>query len=145
MSAAQAAEPRAFHGWLIVAIEFCGQFITAGTGGYTFGQFIQPLSRSFGWSVGLVSSMNFTRALTSIFVTPLVGRLTDRLGSRPVMVAGTLIAGVAFLLAGLVAGLLNPLNQLVAAIAVPFTGFMYDATGGYSLALAIVSLLALTT
>jgi sugar phosphate permease len=106
MSSAQTAaphRPRVFHGWLIVAIAFCSQFITAGTGGYTFGQFITPLSQSFRWSVGLVSSMSFTRAITSMFVAPLVGWLTDRMGSRTVMVAGTLIAGGAFVLASLVA------------------------------------------
>src|SRR5947209_1890590 len=103
MKSAQAARPRLFHGWLIVAIAFGGQFVMAGTGGYTFGQFIQPLSQSFGWSVGLVSSINFTRAIASIFVTPLVGRLTDRWGSRLVMTLGTLLAGGAFMLAALAA------------------------------------------
>jgi len=46
---------------------------------------------------------------------------------------------------GTVAGMLNPMNQLTAALAVPFTGYMFDLTHSYSLALAIVSLLAVIT
>lgn len=90
--------PRFFYGWLIVLIAFCGMFITAGTGGYIFGQFIGPLSRAFGWSVGLVSSATLVRSLTSIAIVPMVGRITDRVGSRPVMLVGALIGGSAFVL-----------------------------------------------
>lgn len=45
----------------------------------------------------------------------------------------------------LLAAMLNPMNQLTAAIAAPFMGYMYDVTHSHSLALAIVSLLAVTT
>ncbi|MEP7198621.1 MAG: MFS transporter, partial [Chloroflexota bacterium] len=95
--------PRFFHGWYIVFIAFCGYFITAGTSGYTFGQFINPLSLAFGWTVGFVSSMTFTRALTSIVCTPLVGHITDRIGSRPVMLVGVVLGGGAFIAASLIA------------------------------------------
>ena len=95
--------PRIFYGWLIVLIAFCGSFIMAGTGGYIFGQFIQPLAQTFGWSVGFVSSITLVRSLTSIAVVPLVGRLTDRIGSRPVMLAGSLLGGLLFLGLALVA------------------------------------------
>jgi MFS family permease len=91
-----------FYGWLIVLIAFCGQFITAGTGGYVFGLFIKPFSEAFGWTVGFVSSMTFMRSLVNIVVVPLVGRITDRFGSRPVMLMGTLIGSGAFLLASLI-------------------------------------------
>ena len=86
-----------FYGWLIVLIAFLGSFITAGTGGYIFGQFIGPLSQAFGWSVGFVSSVTFVRSMAGIIIVPLVGRITDRLGSRPVMFAGALVGGGAFL------------------------------------------------
>ncbi|MBI3733172.1 MAG: MFS transporter [Chloroflexi bacterium] len=91
------AAPRFFYGWLIVLIACLGMFITAGTGGYIFGQLIRPLSQAFGWSVGLVSSATLVRSLTSILVVPVVGRITDRVGSRPVMLAGSLIGGGAFM------------------------------------------------
>ncbi|MBI1800347.1 MAG: MFS transporter [Chloroflexi bacterium] len=81
------AAPRFFYGWLIVLIACLGMFITAGTGGYIFGQLIRPLSQAFGWSVGLVSSATLVRSLTSILVV----------GSRPVMLAGSLIGGCAFM------------------------------------------------
>src|SRR5258705_9344542 len=85
--------PRIFHGWWIVLISFFGSFITSGTGGYIFGQFIHPLAIAFTWSVATVSSMSLVRSITSIFVTPVVGRITDRIGSRPVMIAGALLCG----------------------------------------------------
>ncbi len=91
------SSPRIFYGWLIVVIGFCGSFITAGTGGYVFGQFIQPLSNAFGWSVGFVSSITLVRSLTNIAVVPLVGRMTDRVGSRPVMLLGSLVGGLLFI------------------------------------------------
>jgi MFS family permease len=41
--------------------------------------------------------MSFVRSITSIFVTPVVGCVTDRIGSRPVMIAGALLCGGAFI------------------------------------------------
>jgi sugar phosphate permease len=39
---------------------------------------------------------------------------------------------------GTVAGLLNPMNNIAAAVAVPFAGYMFDLTGTYVLAFGIV-------
>ncbi|MBI5879324.1 MAG: MFS transporter [Chloroflexi bacterium] len=101
MAISQSRRTSIFYGWLIVAIAFCGSFITAGTGGYIFGQFIKPMSLAFGWTVGFVSSMNFTRSMTGIALSPIIGRLTDRFGSRPIMLTGSLVAGGAFIFAAL--------------------------------------------
>lgn len=102
MASIAKTSPRAFHGWWIVVISFFGSFITAGTGGYIFGQFINPLAAAFAWSVATVSSMSFVRSITSIFVTPVVGRITDRIGSRPVMIAGALLCGGVFITVALI-------------------------------------------
>jgi cyanate permease len=44
---------------------------------------------------------------------------------------------------GTASGLQNPLNQVAAAIAVPFAGFMYDATGTYNVAMMVVVVAAM--
>ncbi|MBI5879325.1 MAG: MFS transporter [Chloroflexi bacterium] len=95
-SPAARSAPRVFYGWLIVLIAYFSSFITAGAGLYVFGQFITPLSQTFGWSVGQVSLATTVRSLTSVAIAPFIGRLTDRLGSRPVMAAGVLVAGVSW-------------------------------------------------
>jgi len=125
--------PRIFYGWLIVVIAFCGSFITAGTGGYVFGQFIQPLANAFGWSVGFVSSITLVRSLTSIAVVPLVGRMTDRIGSRPVMLLGSLVGGWLFIALAFVA---NPI--------VFYIGYSVVLSIGYAMLGGIPSQAAVT-
>jgi Na+/melibiose symporter-like transporter len=89
--------PRFFYGWLIVLIAFFSAFVIAGTF-VTFGQFINPLARTFGWSVGLIGLPSTVRQLTTIAAALVVGRLTDRAGPRRVMFVGALVAGVTYLL-----------------------------------------------
>jgi len=84
--------PRFFYGWLIVLIAFFTTFVIAGTF-VTFGQFINPLARTFGWSVGLIGLASTVRQLTTMGSALVVGRLTDRAGPRRVMTAGALVAG----------------------------------------------------
>ena len=89
--------PRFFYGWLIVLIAFFSACVISGSF-VTFGQFINPLARTFGWSVGLIGLASTVRQLTTMAATLVVGRLTDRAGSRRVMTAGALVAGVTYLL-----------------------------------------------
>jgi MFS family permease len=89
--------PRFFYGWLIVLIAFFSAFVIAGTF-VTFGQFINPLGRAFGWSVGLIGLASTVRQLTTMAAALVVGRLTDRAGPRRVMFVGALVAGVTYLL-----------------------------------------------
>ena len=48
-----ARAPRFFYGWLVVLITFFTAFVISGAF-VTYGQFIGPLARTFGWSVGLI-------------------------------------------------------------------------------------------
>lgn len=89
--------PRFFYGWLIVLIAFFSAFVIAGAF-VTFGQFIEPLSRTFGWSVGLLGLASTVRQLTTMAAALAVGRLTDRVGPRRVMSVGALVAGLTYLL-----------------------------------------------
>ncbi len=52
---------------------------------YTFGNFVAPLHEAFGWSRGQVS-LGPSLALLGVTVSqPLLGRLTDRLGAKLVI------------------------------------------------------------
>ena len=46
---------------------------------------------------------------------------------------------------GTVSGLLNPMNQLASALAVPFTGFLHDATQSYTPGIAVIVVLAMAS
>jgi len=112
--------PRFFYGWLIVLIAFLSAFVIAGTF-VTFGQFINPLARTFGWSVGLIGLASTVRQLTTMAAALIVGRLTDRAGPRRVMFVGALVAGVTYLLLYFVADPLVFYLLFTAGIAIGFS------------------------
>ncbi len=88
---------RIYRGWLIVAISFLAAGLTVGTSGYAFGLFIQPLETEFGWSrTAIGASLSFL-AIGSL-ISPLVGRLMDQYGARPVMVVSTAVFALSFIL-----------------------------------------------
>ncbi len=63
---------------------------------FTFGVFLLPLSNEFGWSRGEISLAFTIAALTVAFVSPMIGRLTDRFGARSVVVTCASIYAVCF-------------------------------------------------
>jgi MFS family permease len=63
---------------------------------FTFGVFLRPISEEFGWSRGEVSLAFSLAALTVSVASPLIGRLTDRLGPRPVVLFCASIYSLAF-------------------------------------------------
>jgi MFS family permease len=85
--------PRIFHGWLVVAAAFAVTFVGFGSA-YTFSAFVEPLQRDFGASRGSVSLV-FSLAGFLYFGLGIVsGPLADRFGSRPLAVAGMILAGL---------------------------------------------------
>ena len=85
------------RGWWIVTALFLASGITVGSSQYTFGLFVEPLESSFGWSRTQISaSLSFT-AVGSL-MAPILGRLMDRYGARPVMMASLILMALSFLL-----------------------------------------------
>jgi predicted MFS family arabinose efflux permease len=97
-----AAEPTAAtrgewrHGWPTV----CGAAVGVGTGAalyqYVSSLFIEPLEATFGWTradIGDAAALGLLGALSA----PLVGRLADRHGVRPVAFVCILLIGAAHL------------------------------------------------
>ena len=85
------------YGWTLVAVAFVAVSVSFGPViVFTFGVFLLPLSEEFGWSRGEVSLAFSLAALTVSLVSPLIGRLTDRFGPRPVVLVCASIYSLAF-------------------------------------------------
>ena len=88
---------RITRGWVIVLAAVLGVMVSFGSLViFSFGVFIKPLSRQFGWNRGEIS-LGFTLAALMIAVfSPLIGRVVDRIGARRVLIPCTVVYGVAF-------------------------------------------------
>src|SRR3954471_1778276 len=87
------SNPGIFRGWFVVAAAFAVMFVGFGSA-YTFSAFLEPLQHDFGASRGSISLV-FSIAGFLYFALGLVsGPLADRLGSRPLAVAGMVLMAV---------------------------------------------------
>lgn len=59
--------------------------------------FVIPLEQEFGWSRGQIAFAHYA-GLVVAFVAPLVGRLVDRVGAKPVLMTGLAIVGIMYAL-----------------------------------------------
>lgn len=91
------AHPR-FHGWRIVA--FCGlsQFMAMGFSIYLLSLYIEPMAATFEVSPGVIGSgMGLFYLLTSL-TGPVVGSLVDRGHMRKIIMAGTVVFALSFVM-----------------------------------------------
>ena len=93
-----------YHGYYVAAVVFLSTGLSIGTAQYAFGEFARPLQEEFGWS-----KTEFSAALSFAFVSgafaPFIGRLSDRLGTRPVIVVSLLMVSAGFALRPLISEL----------------------------------------
>lgn len=83
-----------FHGWWVIAAGFLCTLLTIGSTTYSFGLFIEPLSKEFGLSRADANSGFIFLLLGFALWAPLMGRLLDRAPARAVMITGAwLFAG----------------------------------------------------
>lgn len=98
------------YGWVIVAVAFLAVSVSFGpVVVFTFGVFLRPLSEAFGWTRGEISLAFTVAALTVSLSSPLIGRLTDRFGARPVVVVCASVYVAAFASLSLLTGSLGQL------------------------------------
>ena len=82
--------------WLVLGTLFLAAGANVGSSNYAFGLFVEPLESTFGWSRTAISaSLSFT-AVGSL-ASPIIGRLMDRHGARPVLVISLTLMGISFL------------------------------------------------
>ena len=82
-----------FYGWIIIAVTFVTMAI--GVNARTaFSLFFPPIIDEFGWERGITAGAFSFGFVASAIVSPLIGRVMDRLGPRTVMELGVaLMAG----------------------------------------------------
>ena len=91
-----------FHySWIVLASLCCAGFARQGAAVATLSIFIEPLTREFGWSRTAVAGAVSLGGLLAALVSPLIGPLLDRRGSRLVLCLAVLVNGMALLLLSL--------------------------------------------
>lgn len=85
--------------------------LVAGSFGYSLfsavsSLFVEPLQAQFGWSRGDIAFVHSFGLITA-FAAPVVGRLTDRKGVRPVLLLGLLLTALGYVLLSLMKGSLT--------------------------------------
>ena len=95
---------RVYLGWHIAWIVFLSGGLTIGMTQYAFGSFAEPMETQFGWS-----RTEFNAALSFAFISgllsPLVGRLMDKYGVRPIVVVSVALISAGFFLRPLISEL----------------------------------------
>src|SRR5262249_24216245 len=81
--------------WAIVAILFTTMLLIWGPVNAS-GVFFLPVVKHFGWSRALLSALGASAPLAAGFISPLIGHLTDRIGSRKLMIAGAAMVALGY-------------------------------------------------
>ncbi len=90
-----------YYGWIVLACLCCVGFARQGSAVATLSIFVDPLTRDFGWTRTALSGAVSLGGLLAALVSPLIGPLIDRRGSRLVLCAAVLVNGAALLLLAL--------------------------------------------
>ena len=116
---------RFYYGWVIVAVLLTSNLIALSSNS-TFGLFITPLEREFGWSRSQIAFAPAIGTVLGAILVPFIGFAVDRLGVRPLMVVAGLVAAVIYSLLGRLDALWQfyLLFGLLFAVMVPATGQM---------------------
>lgn len=85
------------HHYAIVAASFMMLFMLWGLIVNSFAVFFKPISEDMGWGRGAFALTLLMRSVGTAIAAPLAGRYIDRVGAKPMMLAGTVIIGVALL------------------------------------------------
>lgn len=95
-----------FYGWFVLAAAFAVTFVGFGSA-YTFSAFITPLESEFSASRGSVSLVFSLAGFLYFSLGVLSGPLSDRWGSRALVVTGMILVGLGLALAGMARSLMQ--------------------------------------
>ncbi|MBI4219392.1 MAG: MFS transporter [Chloroflexi bacterium] len=85
------------RGWAIVWVAFGTTAFASGGSQYGFGMFVKPLADEFGWSRTEIN-LSLSIGMISGLLSPLVGWIVDRYGSRPILTGSLVVVASAFFL-----------------------------------------------
>jgi MFS family permease len=95
-----------FYGWVVLGCLCCAGFARQGGATATFSVFVAPLTREFGWSRTAISGAASLGGVLAALLSPLIGPLLDRHGSRAALCLAVVGTGIAALLLSLSQSLL---------------------------------------
>jgi sugar phosphate permease len=87
-----------FYGWWILLACFIISVITGAVTFFGFTAFLDPLVKEFGWSYTQVSFALSLRGIEMSMLSPVVGFLVGRLGSRRLALWGVITIGIGFIM-----------------------------------------------
>ncbi len=100
-----AARTPFFYGWAVLACLCCAGFARQGPAVSTLSVFVTPLIHDFGWSRTALSGAVSLGGVLAAIVSPRIGPLVDRAGSRLMLCYAILTTGAALLLLSLTTSL----------------------------------------
>jgi MFS family permease len=95
----QARTERAFglyQGWIVVITVMVALAVASG-GRFLFGVVLKPVSDEFGWGRAELALAMTISVVALSFLQPVVGLLVDRFGSRPILIVGIVLIGLAMI------------------------------------------------
>ena len=154
-----APRPRFFYGWVIVGVCFLAQFAGTIAGAYGLTVMLVPMSEELGWSRTAIVGANIPASITAALVSPFLGRISEKYGSRYPLALSAVIGGVStmaiagvhslwvyYLVFGLVNGVTRPMVQVIgvsAGVAEWFTKKRSTAAGMISLGIPVSGLMGI--
>jgi len=87
---------RFFYGWWVVLATAAITMIASEAPIYCFSALVDPLEEEFGWSRAAIGAGPSIAALMAGLAMPVAGYLVDRVGARPLLVAGVTLIGGGF-------------------------------------------------
>ncbi len=91
------AELGSREAWRNVAATFLSTFVVFGVA-YSFGTFFEPMAQDFAAGSGAISLVFAITSFAYFLLGPITGRLVDRFGPRPVLLAGAVALGAGLVL-----------------------------------------------
>jgi len=84
-----------YYGWVVVFAAGTTVFARMAPSVFVLGIFLSPMADEFGWSRTLIAGAVSVGAISSIFLSPVIGWGVDRYGSRIILTGSMLILGAA--------------------------------------------------
>lgn len=95
-----------YYGWVVLAALCCAGFARQGGATATLSIFVEPLAHQFGWSRTAISGALSLGGVLAALLSPLIGPVLDRHGSRVALSLAVLGTGIATLLLSLTPSLI---------------------------------------
>jgi MFS family permease len=86
-----------YYGWVVVLAAGTTTFARMAPATTTLALFLSPMADEFGWSRTLIAGSVSFGAVSSIFLSPIVGWAVDRFGARLILAGSMVVLGIAII------------------------------------------------